>query len=170
MHCQQLRIRIAFSCFSLVLLGSSVGCQSLDTELSMLFGDDPPPAAAQQPQPAAQPSGQKFYVEFREDGRKPTLLAMPLTDVTYVQQALEQSGAIKKFRRAKIELYRQLPQGGGHKLPVEFDRNNRRVPPGSDYALHPDDRIVVTEDNSTVLDDMLDRLGGGSGATKALGN
>jgi hypothetical protein len=84
---------------------------------------------------------------------------MPLNDVTYVQQALDQTKALKKFRRVRLELYRELPQGGGHKIPVQYDRGKKRIDPATDYAIHPHDRIVVTEDTSTVLDDMLESLG-----------
>jgi hypothetical protein len=60
----------------------------------------------------------------------------------------------------KVELYRKFPQGGGHRLDIEFDRTNHRIPAVANYAIHPNDRIVVTEDTSTVFDDMLGTLGG----------
>jgi hypothetical protein len=36
----------------------------------------------------------------------------PLADQTYVQTALEQTGALKKFKRATVEVYRPLLSGG----------------------------------------------------------
>jgi hypothetical protein len=134
------------------------GCQTVNSELAMLFGDAPSAQVAEQAEAAAA-DAPKFYIELRESGNKPQLAKLPLPDVLYIQQALDQSGATRQFRRMKVELYRQLPGGGGHMLPVEFDHANRRVPPGKDYAIHPNDRLVITEDTSTVLDDMLGNLG-----------
>jgi hypothetical protein len=140
----------------ITILGGISGCQTMTTEFSNLFGEEPLAAAA----PPTNTDGPKFLVEFRDDGRKPILVPIPLTSVIYVQQALEQTGAFKRYRRSKIELFRQLPQGGGHKLPIECERG--KVPSGSDYALHPNDRLVITEDTSTIMDDMLESLSGGA--------
>jgi hypothetical protein len=156
MRCQHSLRRYSFLILVPVLLGSISGCQTMNAELTSMFGDEPAIAAAPPP-PADAP---KFYVEFRDDGKKPVLVAIPLTDVVYIQQALEQTNAFKRYRRSKIELYRQLPQGGGHKLPIEFNRAERKVPSGSDYALHPNDRLVVTEDPSNMIDDMMNSLSG----------
>lgn len=137
----------------------TLGCHSVNTELATLFGDVPSPASTQVNAPPAI-AGPKYQVEFREKGKQPQLAQLALPDVLYVQQALEQSGALGRFRRMKIEIYRHLPDGGGHRLDIPFDRAKRRVPPAGDYAIHPNDRIVVTEDTSTVVDDMLESLGG----------
>ncbi|MGE0756329.1 MAG: hypothetical protein AB7F89_02570 [Pirellulaceae bacterium] len=132
------------------------GCQTLDANLGTLLGD----TRAETPRSVTpDPGTPTYYIEFQPYQKKPILVAMPLNGVLYVQDALEQSGALKKFRRSQIEVFRQLPQGGGHKIPVKFDRGKRRVDPGSDYSVHPNDRIVVTEDTSTILDDMLQSLG-----------
>lgn len=155
MRCQLPFLRVSFAAASLLCVLLS-GCQTFNAELNSLFGQEPQAAPAQV---AADPNGQKYYVEFRGDGQKPILVPYPLADAMVIQQALDRSNAFKKYRRAKIELYRQLPGGGGHKLPIEYDRGQRKIPPACDYALHPNDRIVVTEDTSTVLDDMLDSLG-----------
>ena len=142
--------------FFLAAIGST-GCQTVNSELASLFGDAP--AAQTQTAEAIAADSPKFYIELRESGKKPQLMKVALPEVYYIQQALDQSGASKQFRRMKIELYRQLPGGGGHKLPVEFDNSSRRVPPGKDYAIHANDRLVVTEDTSTVFDDMLGSIG-----------
>lgn len=141
----------------------SSGCQTVNSELAMLFGEAPP--AHVNEQPAAGDNSPQFYVELRADGRSPKLMQFPATDGMLVQQALEQSGAVKKFRRMKLELYRKLPSGGGHKMDIHFDHTKDRVPPGEDYAIHPGDRLVATEDTSTVLDDMLGSLGESFGKT-----
>lgn len=139
------------------------GCQTIDAELEglLLMGTGASAAASAAAASAPQSiDGPKILVEIRPEGRKPVMVPLPLSEPSYVQQALEQSGAIKRFRRMKIELYRQLPNGGGHKIPVAFDRGQRRVTTGSDYYLHPNDRVVVIEDTSNVVDDMMNNFAG----------
>ena len=135
-----------------------LGCQSVNTDVASPLGDVTTSSNDPEVQPVEE--GSKYLVEFREKGKQPQIAKMALPDVLYVQQALEQSGALGRFRRMKIEIYRHLPNGGGHRLDIPFDRAKRQVPPSGDYAIHPNDRIVVTEDTSTVVDDMLESLGG----------
>ena len=78
-----------------------------------------------------------------------------LSGTMHVQQALEQTGGFKKFRRIDVELVRPLPNGGFHKIACDYDRSTKHITPEFDYALLPGDRIVVKEDPSTIVDDML---------------
>ena len=137
------------------------GCQTMNTELGHPFTDVPPAAEAAAASPSATPVADvpKFYLELRADGRKPEVIAMPLSGDLFIQQALDQSGASRRFGRMKIELYRKLPEGGGHKFDIAYDRAKRQIPAGSDYAIYPKDRIIVTEDTSNMFDDMLSSLG-----------
>ena len=64
---------------------------------------------------------------------------------------------MSKFRRMDLELYRPLPNGGWHKMRLEYDRGNKQVPPEFDYSLLPGDRVIVTEDPRTIVDDILER-------------
>ena len=112
----------------------------------------------------------KFAVEyhFTKDKQKPQAIERPLTGALHVQEALEQTGALKKFRRCEIAIVRRLPNGMGHKIPVDYDRNVKRVTPEFDYALLPGDRLIVTEDTTTAFDDLFENswlgpLGGKSG-------
>ena len=105
--------------------------------------------------PAA--SAAKYVVEIRPDRDKPQAVEKALTEPTHVQTALENTGALKKFKRATIEVYRPLPSGGWHKMNLEFDKEHRRVPPEYDYAVLPGDRIIVTEDTTTMMDDVMER-------------
>ena len=73
-----------------------------------------------------------------------------------MQQVLVRSGALQKFGCMDIELVRKLPNGADHRMTVDFDRGSRRVEAGTDYQVRPDDRLVVREDPSTILDDMLE--------------
>lgn len=148
----------AVCCASLL---AASGCQTMNPGLAQIFHDVPPPAETAAAGAAATPVAEipKFYLELRADGRKPELVAMPLSGAMFIQQALDESGVSRRFGRMKIELYRKLSGGGGHKLDIAYDRAKHQVPAGSDYAIHPNDRIIVTEDTSNMFDDMLSSLG-----------
>jgi hypothetical protein len=132
------------------ILSGLVGCSMFKEQATpKLTAEVTPGPAPNAPPPA------KFVVEIRPEKGKPQAVEKPLADQTYVQTALEQTGALKKFKRVTVEVYRPLPSGGWHKMNLEFDRENHRVPPEYDYAVLPGDRIVVTEDTTSVMDDMM---------------
>jgi hypothetical protein len=130
------------------LVGCSVFKEQAEPKLKAEVTTGPSPSG---PPPA------KFVVEVRPEKGKPQAVEKPLSEPTYVQTALEQTGALKKFKRATIEVYRPLPSGGWHKMNLELDHDTHRVPPEYDYAVLPGDRIVVTEDTTTALDDVMQR-------------
>ena len=108
------------------------------------------------PAPDAPPTA-KYVVEVRPEKGKPKSVERSLTEPIHVQTAIEQTGAAKKFARAEIALFRPLPSGGWHKMLLEYDRETHSVPPEYDYAILPGDRIVVTEDTTTIFDDVMQR-------------
>lgn len=105
----------------------------------------------------------KVDVIFQPEGGQPERLERPLSEPTTVQQILVQTGGIKKYRRIEVEVIRQLPNGGFHKIPCEYDRTTRQINPEFDYALMPGDRVIVKEDTSTIIDDMMQSAGGSLG-------
>lgn len=77
-----------------------------------------------------------------------------------VQTALERSGATEKYRSMDIMVYRVVKESGqGLKLPVEFDRQKKSVAPEHDYAIHPNDRIIVRSSSTNPLDKLVDSFG-----------
>ncbi len=106
----------------------------------------------------------KMVVIFQPDQGQPERLELPLTEPTTVQQTLVQTGALKKFGRIEVEIHRQRPGGGGYfVIPCEYDRSTRQIDPVNDYALMPGDRVVVKEDPSGVIDDILQSASGNLG-------
>jgi hypothetical protein len=142
-----------FTLLGFVALASCfVGCS--------MFKEQVTPKLTAEVTPGPAPSGPpapKFVVEIRPHNEKPQAVEKPLTESTHVQNALEITGAAKKFERAMVDVYRQLPTGGWHKMSLEYDKNTHRIPPEYDYAVLPGDRIIVTEDTTTVWDDMMER-------------
>jgi len=103
------------------------------------------------------PPAGKYIMEFHSEKGKLQASERDVTDQLHMQTALDQSGAAKRWARMNVELYRPLPSGGWHKMTIEFDRNARRVPPEFDYAVLPGDRIVVTEDTTSIVDDFMEQ-------------
>ena len=107
--------------------------------------------------------GAKVDIIFQPDQGQPERMERSLTEPTTVQQMLVQSGALNKYRRIEVELLRPLQNGGSHKIPCEYDRATRQISPETDYALMPGDRVVVKEDPSTIVDDMMRSASGNLG-------
>ncbi len=69
-----------------------------------------------------------------------------------LSQALSETGGDSRFRRIKLSLVRA---GVTDPLRVNYNNSTDVVGPLYDYTLRPGDKIIVSEDTSTVLDDML---------------
>jgi hypothetical protein len=133
---------------ALALAASSAGCTTLGMKsLGGMLGDDDKPAAID---PAS-----SYQVIFVPTEGKPEQLQRTLSGSIHVQEALEQTGAMKKFRRIEVELVRPLPSGQFHRIVCEYDVGTKQVTPEFDYALLPGDRLIVKEDPSNMFDDML---------------
>jgi hypothetical protein len=136
----------------IAIVGSVSGCAVFEEKPTPKLGAQLAPGGG----PAMAPGG-KYVVEIRPERGKPQQVERALTEPTYVQGALEQSGAIQRFGRMHVQLLRPLPAGGWHVMELEFDRDLKRIAPEYDYALLPGDRVVVTEDTTTVWDDVMVR-------------
>jgi hypothetical protein len=130
------------------LVGCSVFKEQAKPQLSAEVTPGPAPDA---------PPTAKYVVEIRPEKGKAQSVEKSLTEPIHVQTAIAQTGAAKKFTRAEIALFRPLPSGGWHKMRLEYDRETHSIPPEFDYAVLPGDRIVVTEDTTTVFDDVMQR-------------
>jgi hypothetical protein len=71
---------------------------------------------------------------------------------------LEKANLIKKFRRMNIHIVRVV---GDHRarMDVKYEHAKAHVDPLYDYALYPNDHLVVQEVTKTAFDDMLESLG-----------
>jgi hypothetical protein len=130
----------------LVLVAAGTGCSMLGGKDAGNLLDDKPIAA----EPAS-----SYQVVFVPTNGKPTQVQRTLSGQMHVQDAIAQTGAEKKFRRIKVELVRPLPSGGVHRVECDYDRATKRITPEFDYALLPGDRIMVHEDPTNLIDDML---------------
>ena len=143
------RVRVVL--WTLAALSPFAGCATMDSPsggLNKLAGGDPAAALTQPAAPAP-----TYTVEVRAQNSKPAMKTMQLTGPTPVQQALEQSGAAKRFRRMHVTLMRSSGDER-HKLELKIDPNLGTIKPEYDYAVMPGDHLVVTENTATAFNDM----------------
>lgn len=106
------------------------------------------------------PSTANYYVEMHPTLGKPKVFQGEISKPTTVQIALEESGALKNFSKMKVDVHRLLPNGATHKLPVEFKKNKKIVKYEQDYALHPNDRVVVQAESNSPIDKFVSQVFG----------
>ena len=137
----------------LAMLVSLTGCSMLphvESEQSLDEGEaaSDPPASINDPRPHVR-------VEFHEEGEKPKLGILPVSDEPlFISDALKEVQARKRFSRFTAEVYRPGPKGY-QRMAVQLDNRYRSVPPQYDYALHPNDRLIIMRDSSTSVDNLL---------------
>ena len=143
-------------CLATCLLVSASGCAALSPKATPKLAAELAPGS-----PGAEKS-QGYIVEFRDaEGRKVQAVEKPISGDIHVQEALKETRAFSKWNRVHLDLIRQLPSGGEHRMKMEYTISNRRVDPENDYQLHPGDRIIVTEDTTTPLDELMKKLSPG---------
>jgi len=143
----------SISLFSLavaVLTISFSGCSTLSTK----GGDRAMPTMA------AESEG-SYRVELEGNFGKKSVYTGQLTKPTTVQMALEESGAIQKLRNLDVWILRVVAESGQPlKMDVRFDPAKKVIAPEQDYAILPNDRIVVKPKSDNMLDKMLESVGG----------
>jgi hypothetical protein len=155
--------RSPFPCYSLavkrfaVLLacGMLTGCSALQldpsaTDLALTAGSDTKAAQAVS-------ASQTVKVQIRAAGRSPEVQEISWREGMFIGDALNETGLTRRFRRMDLHLLRYNAHGLA-KLDSRYERKLGKVHPRFDYALHPGDHLVVTEDTTTALHDMLNGL------------
>jgi hypothetical protein len=99
-----------------------------------------------------------FTVEVRPAKGKPIAKEQPLAGPLTVQEALEHTRANKKYKRFNLQLHRPLPDGRIHSMVLEYDRAAKMVDPEYDYTIQAGDRVIVIEDPTTILDDVMKQI------------
>lgn len=138
--------RVALICS----LAATCGCSSFAPARSTPSGID----AAAAPTNSAPAS---CTVVLRKTGSTPREMEVPLPNVTRLQEVLEQTGVTKKIRHMELYVLRAVPGDPQqrHKMAAHYNSGRRQVSMETDYAIYPGDRIVVIEEASTQLEQML---------------
>jgi hypothetical protein len=145
------RLDSRFLLLTLVVAPALVGCSMFQEQLAPVLEAKVVPSDGLSPTTTEE----KFVVEIHPEEGKPKVIEKAMSEPLHVQEALEQTGAHKKYRRFYLELMRPMPSGGWHEMTLAYDQGSDRVAPEFDYAILPGDRIVVTEDPSSFIDDLM---------------
>ena len=78
----------------------------------------------------------------------------------HVQDAVTKSRCLKKFRRIDVEILRADEDGQRQRMACHYDIKTKQIKSEYDYALMPGDYIVITEDPTTMVHDMLKDFAG----------
>ncbi|TVS20069.1 MAG: hypothetical protein EA424_05885 [Planctomycetaceae bacterium] len=150
------RFRAPTARFVLVLVLWAVGgCSALQLDRSnndLSFEDVAGGASSQ----ANSPVG-TVKIEIRAAGRSPEVRELPIRDGMFIDDALTDSGLKSRFRRMELSLLRYNEHGLA-KMDSRYEHKMGKVHPRFDYGLRPGDHLLVTEDTSTMLHDMLNGL------------
>jgi len=104
------------------------------------------------------PGTPQYVVEMKGEGWSQDsefrgALEGPMT----IEDVLVASKAKQKFRDMDIDIIRVSKETGRpHKMAVEYKAARKKVNPQNDYAIQPNDRIVIHQKVSTPLDQMVD--------------
>jgi hypothetical protein len=145
-----------------LLLATAGGCSAVPrADISPLAANGgvlPPGPQAGPGAMAGQPQPAEIQVELRRAGKDPQSKALTLQPGMTIQDALRESGVLKRIGRMDLAVERRGPDRQRVHLESHFNPNKKLVEPGYDYALHPDDVLVITEDNSTVIARMIESV------------
>ena len=142
-------LAVAFACAVLT------GCRSFDFE-------DSSAVETTTPVNKADVIGQ-YQIQLIPSRGEPTVEKVDIVGAVTVQDALEASGATRKFGAMKITLRRIIKESGTLlKLPVEYEVRSKTVPDlgGQNYSLRPGDTIIVSPKESKTLEKVLESLTG----------
>ena len=140
--------RISAICVLLSAVLASSGCSTFSLTQAQAL-----------PAGAAQKAQGVYEVHMKGGFSKETVSRGVIDGPITVQTVLERSGAIEKFRNMDITIMRVVKESGqGLKLPVDFQGGKDAVKPEQDYAIHPNDRIVIVSKSNSAIDKIVDSL------------
>ncbi len=146
---------LSFGSTLALLVVTSIGCQTVSPTGSTKFDA----AVAQQELEATQATPPSYIVEVRPSGGKRELVKFPLEGDQVVFDAIEGVNGFKRFRRRKTHVIRKnLETGARVKLKVR--ENKGAIASTTDYAIHPNDRIIIEEDPTSPVGELLEVVSG----------
>ena len=104
----------------------------------------------------------QYQMQLIPSRGQPSVEKINITGPLTVQDALEASGAIKKFRGMKISLGRIVKDKSELlKLPVEYQMRSKSVRDEQNYQILPGDTITVSPLKSDTIDKLIKTATGG---------
>ena len=100
------------------------------------------------------PSCTLIYRDKRDEVRA---AKVPLDGMVTVGTVLDECGILRQRRRSRVIIYRKTDRPDPVRLEIELD--GRQVKEEFNYALFPEDQIVVAPDDRSPLDALMNGLG-----------
>ena len=111
---------------------------------------------------AVETAGQSNAVVLQVKGAEKPFRIIPLPSGeqhVFMNDLLRQAGLLKRVNSLNVSLYRSDGQiMDSVRMKVTFDKRNKRVSTGTDYALRPGDRITVSRDHGASVIGFFDGL------------
>ena len=143
-------LRASVFCVLIGAMLASTGCSTLPLAQSQAL-----PTAAT----AATESQGVYEVQMQGAFAKTSVSRGVIDGPITVQTVLQRSGALKKFRNMDITLLRIVKENGQPlKLPVDFIPAKKTIRPEQDYAIHPNDRILIVSRSNNTIDKIVDTV------------
>ena len=142
----------AFAVIAAAAAGS--GCSAVP-RFSNLLAEDKGPA----PPEAIPPDQATVKMQVMRKANEVQRVRIPLQNGALVEDVLVKAGLTRQLSDMQVTIVRNLPDGKNIKLDIHYNHAKRQVDPSYNYALLPDDLIVVNEVSRSMLDDLLDRVG-----------
>jgi hypothetical protein len=104
---------------------------------------------------------------FGSGSKEPKVFTGNWREGMTVDDALQESGAKKKYRHMRIDVARQVSSTGEWlKMPATYSRRGQRVVESQNYAIHPGDQIGIRPQSENVLDAFVRSISGKDTAPK----
>ncbi len=140
--------------FFLGLISFASGCTSLTPSKSLSgFWDDETAEAK-----VDLSHGPHCWVEIRPLSGESERVQLAVVPDMRMAQVIEQSNV--SYRHMDAYILRGSPDNPSQqvKLEIRFDRDSGKVKWDTDYAIHPNDRVIIKEEAFTVLDEAYNSL------------
>jgi len=142
---------------AIVLTATMVGCGAL--KLPAAFDGFTPVSKAEVESAPVENSRGTFEVLMKPRNGKGGKSTQHLTDTVLLQDVIEASGAVKKFRAMEITIYRPVK---GSPVPLqmqcEYDSGEDSVAAAENYEIYPGDKILLVEVSASKIGKLLGDL------------
>jgi hypothetical protein len=145
----RLRIPSFVALFGLSSLLLGGGCSNLMTTGALRFLSAPNAKAEVLPT-------ESCSVEVHGEYGKPRKFTMPVSADTRAQNIVEAAGV--RYRRMNVFILRPAPRNPDQtvKLVCHYDPAEHSITYDTDYAVLAGDRVIIQQDSSTVVDDLVE--------------
>ncbi|MCA9176275.1 MAG: hypothetical protein KDB14_17430 [Planctomycetales bacterium] len=95
---------------------------------------------------------------YRDKKEEVKAVKVPLDGAVTVGRLLEESNVLAQRRRNKVIIYRKTDHPDPLRLEIELE-SRKKVKEEFNYALQPDDQIIVAPDTTSPIDHLVKGLG-----------